>query len=214
LNLETSCHKIRAAKGRLREGLHDVIIQNDLVTYLRPKQQEPNTGGLVEPAATTRGLRFIAGYKLFKGLVLLGLGIGAVKLLHKDLAFEVERWADILRVDPGNHYIHRLLERFSILDSRKLKEFSVGTFFYSALQLTEGAGLLLGKSWAKYFTIIMTSSFIPLEVYEFAKRVSPAKIAVLLINVAVVAYLVNELCRAAPARTKRSAGQCFIPPSR
>jgi len=183
------------------------------VTYPGQKQQEPNTGGLVEPAATPRGLRFIAGYKLFKGLVLLSLGIGAVKLLHRDMAFEVERWADIFRVDPGNHYIHRLLERFSILDNRNLRELSVGTFFYSALQLTEGTGLLLGKSWAKYFTIISTSAFIPLELYELAKRVSPAKITVLLINVAVVAYLVNELCRAAPARKKRSAGECFIPPS-
>jgi uncharacterized membrane protein (DUF2068 family) len=161
------------------------------VTHHRHKQLQPRA----RPAGTTRGLQLIAAFKLFKGLVLFAVGIGAVKLLHKDLAFEVERWADIFRVDPNNHYIHRLLERFSILDARKLKELSVGTFFYSGLLLTEAFGLFLGKRWAEYFTIIATSSFIPLELYELTKRISSPRLVVLLINVAVVVYLVVELSR-------------------
>jgi uncharacterized membrane protein (DUF2068 family) len=161
------------------------------VTNLEHKQQESGT----DRATTPRGLRLIAAFKLFKGLVLFAVGIGAVKLLHKDMAIEVERWADIFRVDPNNLYIQHLLERLSILDSRKLRELSVGTFFYSALLLTEGTGLLLGKRWAEYFTIIATSSFIPLEIYELTKRVSSAKLVVLLLNVAVVVYLVIELSR-------------------
>ena len=146
------------------------------------------------------GIRLIAAFKLFKGLVLFAVGVGAVRLLHKDLAFEVERWADIFRVDPNNHYIHRLLERFSILDDRRLKELSVGTLFYSTLLLTEGTGLLLGKRWAEYFTIVATSSFIPLEVYELIRRVSSGKLVVLLLNVAVVVYLVIELRRNGKSR--------------
>jgi uncharacterized membrane protein (DUF2068 family) len=178
----------------MQERLYDAIIRNDLVTYPRSKQQKPRTRRFIGPATAPHGLRLIAAYKLFKGLVLFAAGIGAVKLLHKGMAFEFERWADMFRVDPNNHYIHRLLERFSNLDNRKLKELSVGTFFYSALQLTEGTGLLLGKGWAKYFTIISTSIFIPLEVYELTRRVDSAKLVVLLLNVAVVAYLVAELC--------------------
>jgi uncharacterized membrane protein (DUF2068 family) len=146
-------------------------------------------------AATPRGVQLIAALKLFKGLVLFAVAIGAVKLLHKDIAFEVERWADIFRVDPNNFYIHRLLERLSILDDRRLKELSVGTFFYSALLLTEGTGLFLGKRWAEFFTIIATSSFIPLEVYELTKRVGWARLVVLPLNVAVVAYLVVAVRR-------------------
>jgi uncharacterized membrane protein (DUF2068 family) len=183
------------------------------VTSPGQKQQESNAGGSIRPGTSPGGLRLIAVYKLFKGLVLFGLGVGAIKLLHRHMGFDVEQWADIFRADPGNRYIHRLLEKLSIVDSRKLREFSAGTFFYAALQLTEGTGLLLGKGWAKYFTIISTSIFIPLEIYEIARRVSPVKIAVLLINVAVVLYLVNELCRAAPARKKRIASRGSIPPS-
>jgi uncharacterized membrane protein (DUF2068 family) len=183
--------QVGCMKVRLPEGLYDDIIKNYIVTYLRRKQKKPRTG----LAATSRGLRLIAVFKLFKGLVLFAVGVGAVKLLHRDLAFEVNRWADILRVDPNNRYIHRLLEKLSILDARKLRELSVGTFFYSALALTEGVGLLLGKRWAEYLTIVATASFIPLEVYELSKRVSPPKLVVLLLNVAVVIYLVIEVSR-------------------
>jgi uncharacterized membrane protein (DUF2068 family) len=137
----------------------------------------------------------IAAFKLFKGVVLFAVGMGAAKLLHKDLAFEVERWADIFRVDPNSHYFRRLLEKFLTLDDRKLRELSVGTFFYSALLLTEGTGLLLRKRWAEYFTIIVTSSFLPLEVYELTKRISAPRIIVLLLNAAIVVYLVVEVRR-------------------
>jgi uncharacterized membrane protein (DUF2068 family) len=143
----------------------------------------------------SRGILVIAAFKLFKGLALLAVGIGAIKLLHKDVAAEAERWIEMLRVDPNNHYIHRVLEKLSILDARKLKELSVGTFFYSALFLTEGIGLALRKRWAEYFTIVSTSLFIPLEIYELAKHASFAKGILLLGNAGIVAYLVVELRR-------------------
>jgi uncharacterized membrane protein (DUF2068 family) len=61
--------------------------------------------------------------------------------------------------------------------------------------LTEGTGLLLGKRWAEYFTIIATSSFIPLEIYELYRHVDLTRVALLLINIAVVIYLVFEVAR-------------------
>jgi uncharacterized membrane protein (DUF2068 family) len=143
----------------------------------------------------SRGLLLIAVFKLFKGLALLAVGIGALKLLHKDMAAETERWIELFRVDPHNHYIHWVFEKLSILDARKLKELSVGTFFYSALFLTEGIGLALRKRWAEYFTIVSTSLFIPLEVYELVKRVTFAKGILVLVNAGIVAYLVMELRR-------------------
>src|ERR1700737_3491175 len=174
-----------------------------MVTDLLDKQKTPRTAKITRASATPRGIRLIAAFKLFKGLVLLAVGIGAVKLVHKDVAFEIERWADLFRVDPNNLYFQHLLERFSILDDRKLKELSVGTFFYSALLLTEGIGLLLAKRWAEYFTIIVTSSFIPLEIYEIVKRVSWAKLVVLLLNIVVVIYLAIEVRRKREERDGR-----------
>jgi uncharacterized membrane protein (DUF2068 family) len=143
----------------------------------------------------SRGLLLIAAFKLLKGLALLALGIGALKLLHKDVAAEIAQWIDALRVDPHNHYIQLLLEKLGMVDDRKLKALSIGTFFYSALFLTEGTGLALRKRWAEYMTIISTASLLPVEIYEIAKGASVPKIVALLVNIAIVVYLVIELRR-------------------
>ncbi len=156
--------------------------------------------GMSTKPHASRGLWLIATFKLLKGLALLAVAIGALKLLHKDVAAEVQRWVDYLRVDPQSHFIRRLLEKFGMLDDRRLKELTVGTFFYSALLLTEGIGLAFRKRWAEYLTIVATASLLPLEVYEIAKRASVARILLLLVNIAVVAYLVVEV-----RKTRQSA---------
>ncbi len=150
---------------------------------------------MTEKTKGSRGLWLIAAFKLVKGLGLLILGIGVLKLLHTDVAAEVAQWIDILRVDPHNHYIQEALAKLGMIDDRKLKALSVGTFFYSALYLTEGIGLSLRKRWAEYVTIISTASLLPLEIYEIVKRVNAPKIVVLLANIAVLVYLVIEVRR-------------------
>jgi len=123
------------------------------------------------------------------------VGIGALGLLHKDVAAIVEHWINVFRVDPHNHFINLLLMKLSILDDKRLKELSAGTFIYSAIFFTEGIGLALRQRWAEYFTIITTSSLLPLEVYELVKHASWGKVFALLVNLAVVAYLIYELRR-------------------
>ena len=150
---------------------------------------------LERKATHGRGLRLIAAFKLLKGLALLTLGIGALKLLHKDVEAIVVHWINIFQVDPHSHYMQLLLAKLSILDDRRLKELSAGTFIYSALFLTEGTGLALGKRWAEYLTIIGTASLLPLELYELSRHASLGKGFALVINLAVVAYLVRELRR-------------------
>jgi uncharacterized membrane protein (DUF2068 family) len=143
----------------------------------------------------SRGLMLIAAFKLFKGLVLLAVAIGALRLLHRDLAGVVDHWVNAFRVDPHNRYLHWLLAKLPMVDDRKLKELSIGTFIYAAVFLTEGTGLAFHKRWAEYFTIITTSSFLPLEVYELIHHATIAKGVALAINIAVVIYLVRELRR-------------------
>jgi len=146
-------------------------------------------------ASRGRCLRVIAAFKLLKALALMAVGVGALRLLHKDLAAEVEHWVNVFRVDPHNHFIDLLLEKLAILDDRRLKELSVGTFVYAGIFLAEGVGLALKKRWAEYFTIITTSSLLPIEIYELTRRVSVGRSLALVINLAVVAYLIFELRR-------------------
>jgi uncharacterized membrane protein (DUF2068 family) len=143
----------------------------------------------------SRGLLLIAAFKLLKALALIAVGIGALRLLHRDVAAEADAWVNAFRVDPHNRYIHWLLSKIANLDDRRLKELSVGTFIYAGVFLTEGTGLAFRKRWAEYFTIIVTGSFLPLELYELLHRATLAKGVALLLNVAVVVYLVWEIRR-------------------
>jgi uncharacterized membrane protein (DUF2068 family) len=143
----------------------------------------------------SRGLMLIAAFKLLKGFALLAVAIGALRLLHQNVAAIADHWINAFKVDPHNRYILWLLEKLPLINDRKLTELSVGTFIYAAVFLTEGIGLALSKRWAEYFTIITTASFLPLEVYEIIHRATIAKGVALVINILVVVYLVRELRR-------------------
>jgi uncharacterized membrane protein (DUF2068 family) len=148
---------------------------------------------MAKPRESTKTIFLIAIFKLFKGTLLLIVAIGALRLLHRDIAATVAHWVEVLRVDPDNHYIHSLMLRAFRVNSRQLKDVSAGTFIYSALFLTEGIGLLLRRRWAEFMTVISTALFIPIEVYELFKHFTLLKTGVLAINVAIVVYLAQRL---------------------
>jgi uncharacterized membrane protein (DUF2068 family) len=140
-----------------------------------------------------RLLRLIAIFKLLKAGLLIAVGVGALKLLHKDVAGAVEHWAELLRLDPNSHYMDRAIAKASNITPDKIRVLGLGSMIYAGLFLTEGIGLWLEKRWAEWFTVFITSSLIPVEIYEISRRTTPAKIAVLLINFAIVAYLVSRI---------------------
>jgi uncharacterized membrane protein (DUF2068 family) len=142
-----------------------------------------------------RGLLLIGLFKLAKALLSIALGVGALKLLHHDVTRVVLHIADTLKIDPENHLIGLLIIKAHLIGATQLRRFSVITFSYAALCLVEGTGLLLEKRWAEYFTVTLTALALPLEFFELCKEFTPPRIALLLVNLAVLAYLVWLLRR-------------------
>jgi uncharacterized membrane protein (DUF2068 family) len=140
-----------------------------------------------------RWLRVIALFKLVKAVLLVLTGVGVLKLVHRDVGAVVEHWINLLQLDPDNQHIHNLLMKVWSVDDRRLKEIGAGTFCYAALFFTEGAGLLLRKRWAQYFTVIVTASFLPIEIYEITREASAVKVAAIIINGAILVYLIVRL---------------------
>ncbi len=118
------------------------------------------------------------------------MAVGAHHLLHRDVAHFVATWVAQLHLDPDNRYIGKAMAKVLSLDARQLRAIGAGTLVYAALLLTEGIGLLLRRRWAEYFTVIVTGSFIPIEVYELTRRLTWARLALLGVNVVVVWYLI------------------------
>src|SRR5690242_20032676 len=132
-------------------------------------------------------LLVLIGYtKLLKAALLVALGFGAGRLLHRDVQQVFEHWAHAVRADPQNKYVHAILSKLTGINDRRLREIEVGTFIYAALFATEGIGLVLRKRWAEYMTVVTTSLLLPVEIYEMVHRFRIAKLVVLLLNVAIV----------------------------
>jgi len=68
-------------------------------------------------------------------------------------------------------------------------------FSYAALCLVEGWGLVTQKSWAEYFTVILTTAALPWESYELVEKFEPYKVGLLLANIVVLVYLLWVLKR-------------------
>jgi uncharacterized membrane protein (DUF2068 family) len=135
----------------------------------------------------------IAVFKFIKGALLLALAFGALSLLHKDVAAQVEHWLDQLRIDPDNQFIGALLRKLQLVHTKELKELSALGAAYAGLFLTEGSGLLFGKRWAEWLTIVATSSLMPFEVYELVQKFTAVRLVALLANAAVVLFLIYRV---------------------
>jgi len=148
-------------------------------------------------------LRLIAILKFLKAALLIALGIGLFKLLHKDIGDVLEHWLEALRLDPGRHFVNLALEKAAHVSPAQVKKLGLGSFLYAGLFLTEGTGLWLRKRWGEWLTIIITSSLIPVEIYEICRHASYTKLVVLAVNVAIVLYLIYHM-RTADSRLRRT----------
>jgi uncharacterized membrane protein (DUF2068 family) len=155
-------------------------------------------------------LRLIAIFKFLKAGLLIVLGVGAFRLLHQDIGGTVMHWIDALKLDPGNHFFDVALAKASNLTPKQIKQLGLGSFFYAGLFLTEGTGLWLLKRWAEWFTVIITSSLVPVEIYEIHRHPTAVKVVVLALNLAVVVYLIyhirtQQAAPSFPSREKNSS---------
>jgi uncharacterized membrane protein (DUF2068 family) len=146
-----------------------------------------------------RLLRLIAVFKFLKAAMLIALGIGAFRLLHRDIGSLLEHWTEVLGVDPGNRFVDAALSRVSDLRPEQIRRLGLGSFLYAGLFLAEGTGLWLQKRWGEWLTVIITGSLVPLEIYEIYRHPSAVKVVVLLFNLGILGYLIHHI------RTRRAA---------
>jgi uncharacterized membrane protein (DUF2068 family) len=150
------------------------------------------------------GFRVIGVLKLGSGTLALVVGIGVVRYLGQDPGQSVERLITHLRLDPNNLVIHTVINAITGIDRTHLRAIELGTFFYALLHIIEGTGLILKKDWAGYLVIVATSSLVPFEIYEIARKVNLLRIRVLLANLAIVIYLIVTIRREHRAQADQS----------
>lgn len=86
--------------------------------------------------------------------------------------------------------LDRALDRVLRLHPQSLTVPIVTALVYTGLEGAEAVGLWRQRRWAEYLTAVATAGFIPFEIHELLKRVSPLRVGTLVVNVAIVAWLV------------------------
>src|SRR5258706_7194534 len=147
--------------------------------------------------SSRRVLRLIAAFKFVKAAVLVAGGIGALRLLSPDRAASVQDWLEGLVLERGDHVAAAVAERaLALLDlagPNGLSKLAVGAFLFATLFVVEGVGLALARRWAEYLTVAVTTSFLPVEAVALWRRWTLPRAGTIVVNVAVVAYLLAQI---------------------
>ncbi|UIJ58811.1 DUF2127 domain-containing protein [Amycolatopsis acidiphila] len=142
-------------------------------------------------------LRLIALDRLVHFVVLAALAVGVFAFAHERQALSGPffRIADALQGAlggrTGSSGDGMLGEVAKAFDVRASTLWLVGAVVaaYAVLEGVEAVGLWLAKRWAEYLTFVATAVLLVPEIYELTHKVSVFKILTLLINLAVVIYL-------------------------
>ena len=179
----TVCICLRPTRpGPGRRGRWDSpLVRDDSLS--RPAEQSPV------------GLWIIGIYKLAKASLLIAAGAAIIRFRHSDVAAGLQQLAARLRLDPDNRFLNTALARLSGIDARHLEMIGAGTCLYGLLYVAQGVGLLLQRRWGEYLVIITTGFLIPFEAYEVTRKLSFTRVAIVAVNVGIVAYLAARLRR-------------------
>lgn len=131
-------------------------------------------------------------------IVVLGLIAAAIFLFAQHRAFLHHEYTKVLAAlqggvggPIGNSHsgIVKDLNSLFSLSTAKLYLVGVVVAAYTALLIAEAVGLWRARRWAEYLTLVETGCLVPFEIYELAGGVTALKVIALVINVAIVLYL-------------------------
>lgn len=143
-------------------------------------------------------MRALAVERALRGIVLLLLGVGVLKVRGSrerlQQAFEheiplIRPLADQIGWNPDDSKILAHIGHALSWSSSTFLLVALGLTVYAAIELVEAVGLWLVRRWGEYFAVIATSVFIPLEIYELAEKLTAVRLGALLVNIVAVLWL-------------------------
>jgi uncharacterized membrane protein (DUF2068 family) len=165
---------------------------DDLVAVERPRRGKALRQALI--------LRLISIDRTFHAITAFAVGIAALAV-RWDLT-AIRSWADdMLRTLSQAHagkggldshsLTAALLTHIANLRPHSLFVLALFAFGYGAVSAAEAVGLWLEKRWAEYLTAVATAAFLPIEIHELIKRVTFLRVAALIVNVAILVWIVR-----------------------
>ncbi len=149
------------------------------------------------PLRDKYALRLIALDRALHFLILGVIAIAIFAYLNNRIQLRHEFFRVISDIQGGvggvqtNQHGGLLGDVEHLLSLKKSTLFLLGFVFagYALLEGVEAVGLWLRKRWAEYLTFLATTVLLVPEVYELSKSVTVLKLLTLIINIAIIVYL-------------------------
>jgi uncharacterized membrane protein (DUF2068 family) len=171
----------------------------------------PRTGARGGPAPTSSGVnplgvRLIIVYKLVKACLQAVAAVALSLAVRAGFAHRVAHFAIAL----GDHSVHPLAIRLAhwlsaVATPTHLQVLALILGGDAVVSAVEGWVLRRGARWGRWLIVVTTGALIPLEIYELLRRPRVGRLVILMINVAIVAYLIARLRREGVTSSPRSA---------
>lgn len=134
-----------------------------------------------------QALRTVALLEFAKGLLVLAAAFSLMFLVDpSDLA----GWfLDFLHISPDRHFARLLLHLADNLSNAKVWVIIATACSYSGLRFAEAYGLWKAKAWAEWIALVSGALYLPFEIRLLAHRVTLFHAGVLIVNLAIVAFM-------------------------
>jgi uncharacterized membrane protein (DUF2068 family) len=153
----------------------------------------------MEPKQGLTAVRAVAVFEACKGTLVLLTATAAFHWIHhgaQHLADEIERH---FVLNPASRYPRVIFEALSHPNNFDLVLLSLGAVLYASIRFAEAYGLWHGKTWAWVFGVVSAAIYIPFEVFDLIRHVTPIGIGILTVNILIVLALWRG--RAIPERS-------------
>ena len=156
-------------------------------------------GEQARAAPLPRGTRLIIGYKLVKGALETVAAVGVALVTAHALPPGVGRLALLLHEHVSAKWGHLIDALFSGGTGSRMGLAAAALGFDGLCTLVEAWSLWRRRPWAAWFVVAATGGFIPLEIMLLVEHANAMRVALLVVNVATVAYMVHARVRAVRA---------------
>jgi uncharacterized membrane protein (DUF2068 family) len=136
-------------------------------------------------------LRFAAVFEAAKGILVFATACAIFKFIHIDMQEAAEQLVSRFHLNPASRYPRIFLEIASNLDDTRLLALGFGAMAYAVVRWVEAYGLWYGKRWAWIFGMVSATLYIPIEIFELAKRVNWAEAVLFFANVLILVVLLR-----------------------
>ena len=145
--------------------------------------------------SSAAGLKTIALFEAMKGVIVLLAAAGVISLVHEHAQAFAEDIVRQFHLNPASRYPRIFVDVIASLSSVRLWLLAVGASFYSTLRFVEAYGLWNERAWGEWVGVISGAFYLPIEIYELTRGVTPVRLILLLTNLLIVAYLARTLYR-------------------